>query len=110
MAARGTGPRCQGPACAPRAAAAHRPPCPSDERMRTPLRWLREVEFVAALGVVVALWQAAAIHVGRNNVLPSPASVALAWLDLLQGELPVDVAASLTHLALGYGLGLGAGL
>jgi ABC-type nitrate/sulfonate/bicarbonate transport system permease component len=68
------------------------------------------VEFVAALGVVVALWQAAAIHVGRNNVLPSPASVALAWLDLLQGELPVDVVASLTHLALGYGLGLAAGL
>jgi ABC-type nitrate/sulfonate/bicarbonate transport system permease component len=78
--------------------------------MTAPFRWLRGAEFVLALAVVAALWHAAALHVGRNNVLPSPASVAVAWLDLLHGELGEDVIASLTHLALGYGLGVTTGL
>ena len=78
--------------------------------MSAPFRWLRGAEFVLALAVVVALWHAAALYVGKNNVLPSPASVGVAWLDLLHGELGEDVLASLTHLTLGYGLGVTTGL
>ncbi|HEY1326284.1 MAG TPA: ABC transporter permease [Casimicrobiaceae bacterium] len=73
-------------------------------------RWLlRALEVPLALAVVVALWQAASMAIGNATLLPSPARVSRAWLDLLHGDLRQDVLASLLHLGIGYALGAGTG-
>jgi ABC-type nitrate/sulfonate/bicarbonate transport system permease component len=80
------------------------PVATAGRRMR---RWL---EVPAALAVIVALWQLASMAVANRTLLPSPALVLAAWVDLLQGDLRDDVLASLAHLAIGYALGAGTGL
>jgi ABC-type nitrate/sulfonate/bicarbonate transport system permease component len=73
-------------------------------------RLLRGLEFLLALAVVVLLWHLAAAWVGKRNVLPSPAAVGAAWVELIGDSLPVDAIASLMHLGAGYGLGVTTGL
>jgi len=73
-------------------------------------RLLRALEFPAALAVVLALWHAASVTIANPTLVPSPARVALAWMDLLDGDLRADVTASLLHLGIGYALGAGTGL
>jgi len=73
-------------------------------------RLLRAVEFPAALAVVLAIWHVTSVMVANATLVPSPTRVALAWLDLLKGDLRADVTASLLHLSIGYLLGAGSGL
>ncbi|MBL8700875.1 MAG: ABC transporter permease [Alphaproteobacteria bacterium] len=73
-------------------------------------RLWRGLEFLLALAVVGLLWHLAALWVGKRNVLPSPAAVASAWLELLADNLPSDALASLAHLCAGYGAGVATGL
>jgi ABC-type nitrate/sulfonate/bicarbonate transport system permease component len=73
-------------------------------------RLLRALEFPAALAVVLALWHLTSVIIANATLVPSPARVALAWLDLLKGDLRADVTASLLHLGIGYLLGAGTGL
>lgn len=73
-------------------------------------RLWRGLEFMLALAVVVLLWHLAAAWVGKRNVLPSPAAVGTAWIELLGDSLPEDAIASLLHLGAGYGLGVTTGL
>jgi ABC-type nitrate/sulfonate/bicarbonate transport system permease component len=70
----------------------------------------RLVEFALALGAVGALWHAIAMRVANATLVPPPQAVASAWLELVRGDLPADIAASLVHLGLGYGAGAAAGL
>ena len=70
----------------------------------------RLLEVPAALAVIVALWQVVSIAVGNATLVPSPARVLAAWVDLAHGDLRDDVLASLLHLAVGYALGAGTGL
>jgi ABC-type nitrate/sulfonate/bicarbonate transport system permease component len=73
-------------------------------------RMLRLLEVVVALAVVVGLWQAASAAIGNSTLLPSPARVLHAWVDLLHADLRDDVLASLAHLCVGYALGVATGL
>lgn len=73
-------------------------------------RMRRAAEPLTGLLVVLLLWQWASIHVANAVLVPSPAVVWRAFIGMLDSELPSDVAASLMHLAIGYGLGAGAGL
>jgi len=70
----------------------------------------RLAEFGLALGVVCIAWHAVALHVANATLVPAPIAVGKAWLELLRSDLPVDVAASLVHLAAGYGAGATLGL
>jgi len=71
--------------------------------------WQR-LEFLLALAVLAALWQATSVAVGNKTLVPPPLSVVGAWTTLLATDLPADTLASLVHLAIGYGLGVGTGL
>lgn len=70
----------------------------------------RVVEFALALGALGAVWQALAVKVANATLLPPPHAVGTAWIELLRTDLPVDILASLVHLALGYGGGAATGL
>jgi ABC-type nitrate/sulfonate/bicarbonate transport system permease component len=65
---------------------------------------------ILGLLVVVGLWQVAALVAANATLVPPPATVGRAWLALAGSELPGDIAASLVHLALGFGLGVATGL
>lgn len=82
-----------------------------DVRDRT---WRPALARVAApllgLVAVVALWQLAALAAANATLVPPPMTVARAWMALATSELPGDIAASLVHLALGYGAGVLVGL
>jgi len=67
-------------------------------------------EFLAALAVVVGLWQLVSVWVGKATLVPPPLTVWKAWLALLGDNLPGDVLASLGHLGAGYALGVTSGL
>jgi ABC-type nitrate/sulfonate/bicarbonate transport system permease component len=73
-------------------------------------RLTRVLEIVVALAVVVGLWQVTSITINNSTLLPSPARVFHAWLDLLHADLRQDVLASLAHLGIGYALGIATGL
>lgn len=73
-------------------------------------RLARLLEIAVALAVVTGLWQATSVAIGNSTLLPSPARVLRAWLDLLHADLRADVLASLAHLGIGYALGIGTGL
>ena len=73
-------------------------------------RVLRRIEFVPALIVAGLLWQVASVVARNPTILPPPLIVLRAWADLLGGDLLDDVAASLTHLGIGYALGVASGL
>src|SRR5258706_12345511 len=75
-------------------------------------RWfaLRRFEFLLALAVVVAIWHFVSIVTANKTLVPSPLLVIEAWGGLLRDDLPADVLASLTHLAIGYLLGVATGL
>lgn len=73
-------------------------------------RLRRLAEFLTALAVVGVLWHFAALRAGNATLVPPPASVARAWIELLHTDLPVDILASLVHLGTGYGLGAIVGL
>lgn len=78
---------------------------------RSPLARLRGVgEFSTALGIVGVIWHLIALRVGNPTLVPAPLSVGRAWIDLLRTDLPVDIWASLVHLATGYGAGAALGL
>ncbi len=70
----------------------------------------RLAEFGLALGVVGIAWHAVALRVANATLVPAPIAVGKAWLELLRSDLPVDIAASLVHLATGYGAGATLGL
>lgn len=74
------------------------------------MSYLRHCEFVLALAAVGGLWHVASLVVNNKTLLPPPLLVLEAWIALWGEELPSDIAASLVHLALGYGFGVGAGL
>lgn len=62
-------------------------------------------------GLMLGLWQFIASRMANPELLPPPGIVGAAFVDLLvDGDLPDDVASSLQHLALGYGIGAGLGL
>lgn len=73
-------------------------------------RWLQHGEFVVALVVLGALWHAISVAVKNPTLVPPPLLVLRAWVALWGEELPTDIAASLAHLGIGYGLGITAGL
>jgi ABC-type nitrate/sulfonate/bicarbonate transport system permease component len=73
-------------------------------------RLMRLLEIVVALAIVVGLWQLTSVAIGNSTLLPSPARVFHAWLDLLRADLRQDVLASLVHLGIGYALGIATGL
>jgi ABC-type nitrate/sulfonate/bicarbonate transport system permease component len=70
----------------------------------------RLVEPVLGVALCLALWAFVSQRIGNANLLPSPAAVARALVGMFEDELPKDVAASLAHLAVGYGLGVSVGL
>jgi ABC-type nitrate/sulfonate/bicarbonate transport system permease component len=65
-----------------------------------------------ALGIAgfFAAWALASAYVRNATLLPSPVTVFRALRGMIDDELPKDVAASLAHLAIGYGLGASLGL
>lgn len=71
-------------------------------------RWLGACAILLAL----VLWEAVAAGIVRNAfILPSPADVLFAFLDLLQkGRLLLDFEASLVHFAIGLGAALLVGI
>jgi ABC-type nitrate/sulfonate/bicarbonate transport system permease component len=71
---------------------------------------MRGLEFLLGLSVVVALWYVASVAVGNKTLVPSPLRVLEAWVELLRNDLPADILASLTHLGIGYALGIATGL
>ena len=75
-------------------------------------RWFapRRFEFLLALLVVGAIWHGVSIIAANKTLVPSPLLVLNAWGALLRDDLPADVAASLTHLGIGYVLGIATGL
>jgi ABC-type nitrate/sulfonate/bicarbonate transport system permease component len=73
-------------------------------------RTLRRCEFVVALAAVGVLWHLVGLAVANPTLVPPPVLVLKAWIGLWGEELPADIAASLLHLASGYGLGIAAGL
>ena len=68
------------------------------------------IEPMIGLAGVFALWALISGHMNNANLLPSPAAVGRAFVQMLDDELPQDIAASLLHLAVGYGLGSLSGL
>ncbi len=73
----------------------------------------RLVERLAPLaGIACALgaWQVASRVAANATLVPPPATVWRALVDMLHSELPQDIAASLVHLSIGYGTGIAAGL
>lgn len=70
----------------------------------------RGVEIVLALAAMTLLWEVTATLVASPTLVPPPVAVAQAWLQLVAGDLPHDVLASLIQLGLGYGLGVASGL
>jgi len=73
-------------------------------------RVLRRCEFVIGLAAIGVLWHLVSLAVGNATLVPPPLLVLKAWAGLWGEELPTDIAASLVHLALGYGSGIAAGL
>lgn len=67
-------------------------------------------EFGVALAALGGIWHLIALRVGNATLVPSPAAVWSAWIDLLRGDLPIDIAASLVHLGSGYLAGASTGL
>ena len=70
----------------------------------------RGLEFLLGLSGVLALWYVASIVVANKTLVPSPMMVLQAWVELLRNDLPADILASLTHLGIGYALGIATGL
>lgn len=73
-------------------------------------RLQHRVEPVLGIACVLLLWQWMGLKVNNGNLVPMPAAVWLAFVDMLDTELPKDIAASLFHLGVGYGLGILVGL
>jgi ABC-type nitrate/sulfonate/bicarbonate transport system permease component len=62
-----------------------------------------------SLSVLGLAWQVASDRVGNRVLLPSPGLVVTSLWQLLDGDLPADIAASLTHLVIGYTIGTSIG-
>jgi ABC-type nitrate/sulfonate/bicarbonate transport system permease component len=75
-------------------------------------RWfaLQRFEFMLALLVVGAIWHGISVVAANKTLVPSPLLVVQAWGALLREDLPADALASLTHLGIGYLLGVATGL
>jgi len=70
---------------------------------------VRRLELPLALIVLGLAWQWLSLRVNNATLVPPPLAVLAAWREMLADELPADVAASLVHLGVGYGLGAGSG-
>jgi NitT/TauT family transport system permease protein len=70
----------------------------------------RFFEFGVALAALAGIWHLIAMRVANATLVPSPAAVSTAWVDLIRGDLPVDIVASLVHLGSGYTAGALTGL
>lgn len=75
---------------------------------------MKRVQHLAepSLGIVcvLALWQWVGLIANNGNLVPMPATVWTAFVGMLDTDLPKDIAASLSHLGMGYGLGAMTGL
>jgi len=89
----------------PRAGLALRP-----EARAIGLCLLRAVEPLLGLAGLVLAWQIASMAAANATLVPPPAMVGRALLEMMRSELAQDVGASLVHLGLGYGLGALTGL
>jgi NitT/TauT family transport system permease protein len=77
----------------------------------SPWRTLRRIaEPLAGIAGVLLLWELVGRQVANSTLVPLPGTVWTALLGMLDSELPKDIAASLLHLGVGYGLGAGTGL
>ncbi|MBK7081744.1 MAG: ABC transporter permease subunit [Betaproteobacteria bacterium] len=68
------------------------------------------VEPVLGIVCVLLLWHWIGLKANNSNLVPMPTAVWAAFVDMLDADLPKDIAASLFHLAVGYGLGTLVGL
>jgi len=73
-------------------------------------RFTHLVEPLIGLAAVLLIWEWVSRHVGNAVLVPPPAVVWRAFVAMLDSDLPMDIAASLFHLGIGYGLGACAGL
>ncbi len=70
----------------------------------------RAIEPMLGMGAALLLWEIAGRHVANATLVPMPAMVWRAFVAMLADDLPRDILASLTHLGIGYGLGVACGL
>src|SRR4051812_3231172 len=70
----------------------------------------RALEPLLGVAAFFAAWAYASHRIANANLLPSPLAVGRAFVGMLDSELPKDIAASLAHLAIGYGFGAALGL
>ena len=87
---------------------AHAPHAAERPSLRT--RLVSVAEPTLGIAFFLALWALVSWRLNNANLLPSPAAVARAFRGMLDDELPHDIAASLLHLGIGYGLGATCGL
>lgn len=73
-------------------------------------RLRRAMEPLIGIGCVLLAWDIAARVAANSTLVPPPATVWAAFVDMQRGDLPGDIAASLLHLAIGYVLGTATGL
>lgn len=76
----------------------------------TAKRYTHLIEPLIGLAAVLLIWEWVSRHVGNAVLVPPPAVVWRAFVAMLDSDLPMDIAASLFHLGIGYGLGACAGL
>ena len=75
--------------------------------MSLPARaWAGRLQGLVVPIVLVAAWQAGAVHLANPNALPTPVAVAARWWQyLVSGELHRDAGASLYRVLLGFAIG-----
>src|SRR5665213_68066 len=73
-------------------------------------RFTHVIEPLLGLAAVLLIWELVSRHVGNAVLVPPPAIVWRAFVAMLDSDLPMDIAASLFHLGIGYGLGACVGL
>jgi sulfonate transport system permease protein len=70
----------------------------------------RLIEPLIGIAVVLIAWEIAGRTAANATLVPPPAKVWAAFIDMQGGDLPRDIGASLLHLAVGYTLGAATGL